>query len=204
MNVWLTARGAGLSALVLLTISMVLGTLMSGARPKVSTGSAQARVVWQYIHRAAASLGLAVVLLHIATILADARAHVGVTGAVIPFTSSYRATWVGLGTIAAYLFVAVAVFGFARGRMASSPVGVRVWRGLHMGAYLGWFAAVLHGLNSGTDSSVTWVRALYAVCVLSVVMAVGARVVRTPAVSGTPTSQPVRSHHRDYASAGTR
>ena len=170
MTIWMTARGAGLSALVLLTVSTCVGALTSG-RGKPAT-----RVVLQYVHRTAASLGLGVLVLHVGMILADSYAQVGVTGAIVPFTSTYRATWVGLGTLAAYSFLFVSALGYARGRIAGSQRGVAIWRKLHCAAYGGWALAVVHGFKSGTDSSVTWVRMLYVFSVLSVLAAAAFRV----------------------------
>jgi predicted ferric reductase len=169
MNIWFTARGAGLSALILLSLSTCLGALVS------RHGPAGRRYVVQYLHRATATLGIAVLILHISTILADAYAHVGWRGALIPFTSGYRPTWVALGSLAAYTFIAVAALGLARGRMAASPRGARVWRGLHGLAYVGWVMAMVHGFESGTDSSVGWVRLMYLVCLVAVIGSVVAR-----------------------------
>jgi predicted ferric reductase len=173
MTIWLTARGAGLSALVLLTLSTSIGALVS-VRTRPMT-----RVVVQYVHRVAASLGLGVLVLHIGTILADSYAHVGVIGAIVPFTSGYRASWVGLGTIAAYTFLLVATLGFARGRIASSRRGAAVWRALHGTAYVGWGLAMVHGLTSGTDASVGWVRVLYLLCGSAVLGSIAARLAGT-------------------------
>lgn len=169
MNVWYLARGAGLSALVLLSLSTCLGALMSGR------GKAGTRVVWHYVHRVSASLGLGVLALHLSMILADSYARVGWTASIIPFTSSFRPTWVGLGTLAIYTFVLVAAIGFARGRMAASALGAKVWRWLHSLAYVGWGLAMLHGFKSGTDSSIGWVRLLYVVCGVAVIGSVAVR-----------------------------
>jgi hypothetical protein len=171
MTLWYTARGAGLSALLLLSISTALGALMTGR------GKAADRVVWHYVHRITASLGLAVLAIHITTILADPFAHVGWRGAVIPFTAGYRPTWVGLGTIAVYTFLLVAAVGFARAKFAETKPAL--WRQLHSLAYLGWGMAMWHGFLSGSDSDVTWVRALYVICGAGVLTAVAVRLGRT-------------------------
>lgn len=180
MNLWFTARGAGLSALVLLTISTCLGALVTR---RFAPG---ARYVVQYLHRACAGLGVTVLVLHIATILADSYAHVGWRGALLPFTSGYRPTAVALGSLAAYTFLAVAVLGLARGRMAASPTGALVWRWLHGLAYVGWGAAMLHGFTAGSDSSIGWVRLLYVACLGAVVASLSSRFARAanPRVQG--------------------
>ena len=164
MTLWFTARGAGLSALLLLSMSTALGALMTGR------GTPAGRVVWHYVHRSDRVAGTpACSSCIIATILADPYAGVGWRAALIPFTSGYRPTWVGLGTLAVYTFVLVAAVGAARGRFASTPRGAAIWRALHSLAYLGWAMAMWHGFLSGSDSDVTWVRALYVVCGLAVV-----------------------------------
>lgn len=170
MTIWYTARGAGLAALLLLSISTSVGALMTGR------GSSAKRVVVQYLHRVCASLGLGVLLLHVGTILADSYANVGWTGAIVPFTSGFRPTPVGLGTLAVYTFVLVAAVGFARGRIATSQRGAKVWRWLHSLAYLGWAMAMLHGLRSGTDSSVRWVSWLYIGCGVAVIGSLAMRI----------------------------
>ena len=78
MTLWYLARGAGLAALVLLTVTTALGALGTNrGRPEV-------RVLLQYAHRATATLGLAVLTLHLTTILADQYAGVGWLGALVP------------------------------------------------------------------------------------------------------------------------
>jgi hypothetical protein len=178
MNVWFTARGAGLSALVLLTVATCLGAFVSRNGAATPDPHPARRYLIQYLHRATAGLGLTVLALHIGTILADSYAGVGWRGALIPFTSGYRPTAVALGSLAAFTVVGVAVLGLARGRMAASPRAARVWRGLHALAYVGWSAAMLHGFTAGTDSSVGWVRLIYILCVLAVVASATTRAVQ--------------------------
>lgn len=181
MTVWYIARGTGLAALVLLTLSTCLGIVMSGR------GTAAQRVVASYVHRVTASLGLTALLVHIMAILADSFARVGWVGALVPFSSAYRPTWIGLGSLAAYTFLLVAAVGFARGRIAASAVGARVWRGLHGLAYVGWSLAMLHGLNSGTDARVGWVQALYIGCGVAVA---GASIARATGLAPHRTVDP--------------
>lgn len=202
MNLWFTARGAGLSALLLLSISTCVGALVS--RTAAGPRGAERRYLVQYLHRVTAGLGITVLVLHIATILADSYAKVGWRGALIPFTSGYRPTWVALGSLAAYTFLFVAVLGLARGRMAASPRGARIWRGLHGLAYVGWAMAIAHGFTSGTDSGVLWVRALYLTCLVAVLASIAARLlrVRTAAAPGAtrfahvPVTRPLQESPR--------
>ncbi len=170
MTIWYLARGAGLAALMLLTASTAIGALMTGR------GRSTTRVMWNYVHRVTASLGLGVLVLHIGSILADSYSHVGWVGSIVPFTSGYRPTWVGLGTLAVYAFVLAAAVGVARARIATSERGARAWRWLHGLAYGGWGLAMLHGFNSGSDSELAWVRMLYVACGVAVAASIAVRV----------------------------
>ena len=178
MTVWYIARGAGLSALVLLTLSTALGALVSRHGPSGPNRRPGRRYLVQYLHRAFAGLGLAALVLHVVAILADSYANVGWMGALVPFASGYRTTAVALGTLAVYIFVAVSVLGLARGRLATSPRGARIWRRLHGLAYVGWGLAILHGFTAGTDSSVGWVRHLYQLCLIAVIGSIAARLLQ--------------------------
>ena len=172
MTLWYTARGAGLAALMALSAATALGAFVS-----MPSRNPARRVVVQYAHLAAAVFGLALLAVHITAIVADGKAHVSVLGALIPFQSGYRPGSVAFGSVAAYLFLGVSALGLSRGRLARSPRAIRVWRGLHALAYLGWAAAMLHGFRSGTDVGAGWVDALFLICLVGVLAAITARLV---------------------------
>jgi len=163
---WFTARGAGLSAMLMLSLATALGAFGS-----VRLRSAAARIITQYMHRTAAILGLGLMALHVTTLVLDSKAHVGLSGALVPFAAHYRPNSVALGSIAAYLLLILTATGLARGRLASSAIGARMWRGVHLLAYPMWGLTVLHGLLSGTDRGQTWVEGLDVLCILVVLAA---------------------------------
>jgi hypothetical protein len=175
MMLWYVARGAGLAALVLLSAATCLGALTSRDGLAARLGNPGTRYLLQYLHRTCAGLGLATLVLHVGTIIADSYAHVGVGGALVPFTAGYRPSAVAFGSLAAYTFVAVSMLGLARGRLARSPRAARSWRALHALSYLGWGSAILHGFLAGTDSALGWVRVVYVCCLAAVVAALGTR-----------------------------
>ncbi|HJQ41686.1 MAG TPA: hypothetical protein VJ831_01260 [Jatrophihabitantaceae bacterium] len=187
MTLWYIARGAGLSALILLTVATCLGAVTSGR----VHGRPVARINAQYLHRAFAFGGLAVLGVHVIAILADSYAHVGWLHSLIPFTSQYRPLWVGIGTLALYAYALVAVSGMLRARLATSTAGARGWRILHGSAYAGWALSILHGLKSGTDSDVTWVRFLYLACLAAVVGSVAVRMVTAAPERRTAPTVPI-------------
>jgi DMSO/TMAO reductase YedYZ heme-binding membrane subunit len=187
-DLWFTARGAGLAAMLILTIATALGALGSTRLRSVSN-----RVIIQYMHRTAAVLGLSLIVVHVTTLVLDSKSHVSLAGALVPFAAHYRPSAVALGSIAMYLVLFVAALGLARGRLAASRAGAATWRGLHLLAYPAWGIAIVHGLMAGTDRSQNWVVLLTLGCAVAVLVAVAWRVSginadepTTPAPTSTP------------------
>lgn len=113
---------------------------------------------------------------HVVLILADVFVSVSASGALVPFTAGYRPLALGLGTIAVYLFVLVAVSGASRGRLATSARAARSWRRIHLLAYVGWALSMGHGVLAGTDTGARWTTAIYAGCGLAVLTAAASRI----------------------------
>ncbi len=174
MILWYLARAAGIVAFASLSVATGLGALTArstaGAPSADRTRAVERRVVRQYAHRAAALVGVALIGLHVGTLLADPYADVGVRG-LLPFGSGYRPLAVTFGVLAAYLLVAVLVTGLLRGRMARSAAGARRWRYVHVTAYLAWAASAWHFLQAGTDAGTWW--ALAVLCAGTAVVAGG-------------------------------
>ena len=112
------------------------------------------------LHRNASLLALAFTGLHIVTTLADSYAPIKVQDVVIPFISAYRPLWLGLGTVAFDLMIALIITSLVRTR-----ISYRSWHLVHWSSYLCWPVAVLHGLGTGSDTPVTWVLGLTVGCV---------------------------------------
>ena len=173
MTLWYLARGAGFAALIAFTASTVLGALATTGSP--GARGLDRRYLRQMAHRSAAVTGLAMLATHIVLILTDVYVNASATGALIPFTAGYRPFALGLGSIAVYLFILVAVAGAARGRLATSARAARNWRRVHAMAYAGWALSMGHGILAGTDTGTRWTTAIYLACGAAVVFAVGAR-----------------------------
>jgi DMSO/TMAO reductase YedYZ heme-binding membrane subunit len=147
-------------ALVLLTGSMALG-LLSWVGVDRRTWP---RFVTLAMHRNVALLALTFTVVHVLTTVLDSFVKIPLPDAFIPFISSYRPFWVGLGAISFDLMLALIVTSLTRARL-----GQRSWRLVHWTAYACWPVAVVHGLGTGTDTRVRWVLLLTACCVLAVV-----------------------------------
>jgi hypothetical protein len=164
---WYLARGTGAVALVLLTVSVVIGILGSVrfAAPRWPRFAVDA------LHRDISLLVLVVLVIHIVTSVLDGFAPITLLDGVIPFVSGYRPLWLGLGTLAFDLLVAIAVTSLVRRRL-----GYRAWRAVHWAAYVSWPVAVLHGLGTGSDVKQWWMLALTVVCIVAVLVAVWTRI----------------------------
>jgi methionine sulfoxide reductase heme-binding subunit len=163
---WYAARGTGLMSLVLLTAVVALGIATKSGRPL--PGLPRFAIV--AVHRNASLLAVALLAVHVGTLLLDPYAQVRLLDVVVPFTTAYRPVWVGLGTIALDLLAAVIVTSLLRHRMGAGP-----WRAVHWLAYAAWPAAVLHGLKSGSDAGQTWFLAVTLTCVAAIAAALGWR-----------------------------
>jgi len=163
---WYTTRGAGAVTLVLLTGMVVLGVL-TAVRFETDRWP---RLVAAGLHRNLALLSVLFLGLHIVTAVVDPYAHLGWASAIVPFASWYRTFWLGLGTIAAELLLAIVATSLLR-----RVVGPRGWRTIHWLAYVSWPVAFVHGLGTGTDSGSDWLLGLNAVSAGAVVVAVVTR-----------------------------
>jgi methionine sulfoxide reductase heme-binding subunit len=177
---WFLTRATGAVALILLTLSVVLGVLGS---LRFAVAPRWPRFAIDTLHRDLSLLAVAFLLLHIVTSVLDSFAPIQLTDAVIPFASSYRPLWLGLGAVSFDLVIALVITSVVRRR-----VGYRAWRAIHWLAYAGWPAAILHGLGTGSDTKLWWMLALTFACVAAVLAAVWVRIAR-----GTPESSGLRA-----------
>jgi DMSO/TMAO reductase YedYZ heme-binding membrane subunit len=163
---WYLTRASGTVSLILLTASVVIGI---AAIARLS-GPGVPRFVVDGVHRTASLLAVAFLAVHIVTAVLDSFASISLVDAIIPFVGSYRPLWLGLGTVAFDLLLAVAITSLIRDRM-----GHATWRGIHWLAYLAWPVAVVHGLGTGSDVHQSWLQLITVACILAVLAAVVGR-----------------------------
>jgi len=163
---WYLTRATGLVSLVLLTLVMVLGVVQI----QRWTPTRWPRFVTAALHRNASLLAVVFLTVHVVTSVADGYAPISIVSAVIPFTSSYRPLWLGLGAVALDLVVALIVTSLLRQR-----IGHGAWRTLHWLAYACWPIAFVHGLGAGSDGRVGWVQVVDLVCLGAVLAALAWR-----------------------------
>ncbi len=163
---WYLTRSSGVVALILLTLTVVVGVL-DVARVG---GPSWPRFVVDGIHRTGSLLAVIFLGVHVATAVLDSFAPISLVDAFVPFTGTYRPIWLGLGALASDLLLAIAVTSLVRRR-----VGHRAWRAIHWLAYASWPIAVIHGYGTGSDVTQAWLQWTNAACVLLVLGAILAR-----------------------------
>ncbi len=163
---WYLTRATGLVSLILLSATVVLGTVASVGW----TSERWPRFLSQSVHRNISLFCVALIGVHIVTTVGDGYVPIGLADAVIPFRSPYRPMWVGLGAVAFDMLLAVAITSALRRR-----IGAGAWRGVHWLAYACWPIAVLHGLGSGSDARLSGATMVFVLCTASVAAAVAWR-----------------------------
>jgi sulfoxide reductase heme-binding subunit YedZ len=119
------------------------------------------------LHRNLSLMSVVFLALHIVTAVVDPFTHLGWLAAVVPFSSYYRTLWLGLGTIAFELLLAIVVTSLVRGL-----IGQGAWRAVHWLAYASWPVALFHGFGTGTDAWSAWFMILSITCTGAVALAV--------------------------------
>lgn len=163
---WALGRGTGIVALVMFTLTLVLGITTRSGRPAAGLS----RFGVADLHRTAALTGTGLVLAHLVSLFFDPYAQLRLVDFLVPFLGSYRPVWLGLGTLAVDLLGVVTVVSLLRHR-----VGPRVFKAVHWATYLLWPVALLHALGNGTDAGTPWMTVIAATCVGAVATALGWR-----------------------------
>jgi methionine sulfoxide reductase heme-binding subunit len=161
-ELWFANRATGIVLLLLLTFSTVLGVL---ATARVSP-RLWPRMLSQGLHRNVSLLAVTFLAAHVVTAVVDTFVDIRWYDAFLPFAGKYMPLWLGFGSLALDLIVAVTATSLLRQRMSHRP-----WRAVHVLAYAAWGIGLLHGAEMGTDAHTTWGAAINYGCVVVVFLA---------------------------------
>jgi DMSO/TMAO reductase YedYZ heme-binding membrane subunit len=190
---WLLARAGGITAYMMLTLSVLAGLLVKSRPFKALKPAAVTD-----LHRILAMLGLGALVGHAAALVLDTTVKVSIPGLVIPGLVSYRPVWTSFGILAAEMMVLVYASFSMRKR-----IGTKNWRRLHWATYAIFGAATVHGIAAGTDTSRPWAFALYVFAVGSVATATCWRFLVPPAAARarrtTTSARELTSRQREQA-----
>lgn len=158
---WLASRAFGVTALVLVALSVGLGLAM--ASRLVRAPGAPARI--KQLHEAMALTSLLAIAGHGLTLLGDSYLRPGLTGIAIPFTMAHQPAWTGIGIVGGWLAAILGLSFYAR-----KWIGPKLWRQMHRWTLAVYVLAVAHTLGSGTDAGSAWLLAILALTALPIVL----------------------------------
>jgi methionine sulfoxide reductase heme-binding subunit len=150
---WVTSRAAGIAALVLASLAVSIGLLMS---TKLGRGR-DLRVA----HEALSLATLAAIVVHGLALLGDGFLNPSLADIAIPFAWGYDTFWTSLGILSGWALALLGLGYYFRAR-----IGVNRWRTLHRFTALAWVAGLAHSLGEGTDAGQAWLLAMIAIVVV--------------------------------------
>jgi len=174
---WITSRAAGFAALVLASLAVSLGLLMSTKLLKGRTADLRAA------HDTLALSTIVAIVVHGVSLLGDSFLHPSIADIALPFVSSYKTFWTSLGIVGGWGLILLGLSYYAR-----RFVGAVRWRKLHRFTALAWLLGLVHALGEGTDAGQLWFLAMIAVVTIPALALLATRLARSGA--GSPAAQP--------------
>jgi sulfoxide reductase heme-binding subunit YedZ len=188
---WITSRAAGIAALILSSVSVCVGLLMSG---RLRGRLGELRVA----HEALSLATLAALLVHGVSLLGDSFMHPSLADIALPFASSYETFWTSAGIVSFWTLALLGSSYYFRAR-----IGVQRWRRLHRLTALAWILGLVHALGEGTDAGQTWFLVMVGVAVVPALALLSVRWVRrAEAASANPNSAPTAAQASGRPAAG--
>ena len=203
LRIWLAARATGITAIILLTLQVVLGLVLSHPTNQSTWKLSKRLFPW---HENLFVFIVAFLAVHVTFLILDPYAGVGLGGAFVPGLSSYRTVPVAVGVVALY---ALLITGLTARYPKRLPAGW--WLKIHRFSLVVLIGAWVHGMLAGTDSQPF--LPVYVASGAAVVVAAAYRywVVRraraashaAPAAINRPAPEPARALTREATIGGT-
>lgn len=149
---WYVTRAAGLMGYLLFWLSTVWGFAISS---KIFDPFLERMFTFDF-HEHLSLLSLGFLVLHVAVLLIEKVEPLSLTEVLVPFVSTYRPFWTGIGIITFYLTVLVTITFYIR-----KWISMKTFRVIHYLSVAAYFGALLHSVYAGTDTSLTWVQWMY-------------------------------------------
>ena len=179
---WLASRAAGIVALILSSVSVCVGLLMSGRLRK------QRGPDLRVAHEALSLATLAALVVHGLTLIGDGFLKPSLADVALPFVSGYKTFWTSTGIVAFWALALLGLSYYARAR-----IGVQRWRRLHRFAALAWVLGIVHTLGEGTDAGQAWFLAMTAIVVVPALALLASRWLK----SRKPAAPRARGHRQN-------
>lgn len=182
---WYITRAAGWIAYFLLWLSMVWGLVI----PTKFFDKFLSPTFAVDFHEYLSLLSLGFVVLHMTVLLFDQYLPFTVAQILVPFMSTYRPLWIGLGVIGAYLGGLVTVTFYLR-----KKIGQKRFKSIHTLSVFMYLGVVLHAFFAGSDSSLVVVQLIYLFSFLVVVFMTAYWLIRGKQLQQEKTERPALRH----------
>lgn len=130
------------------------------------------RLVNDTLHESLSFWGLVLGASHALLLLLDTYIGFSWDSILIPFVAPWRPLAVGLGSIALYLLILLVVTSKAR-----RFIGLRLWRVIHLLAFVAFGLITAHGFLAGTESTLPWAKVIYVTAAALVAFFTGVRII---------------------------
>jgi sulfoxide reductase heme-binding subunit YedZ len=183
---WITSRAAGFAALVLASLAVSAGLLMSTKLLKGRTSELRSA------HDTLAMATIVAIVLHGVALLGDQFLHPSIADIAIPLHSGYKTFWTSLGIVGGWGLALLGLSYYAR-----RYVGAARWRKLHRFTALAWLAGLVHALGEGTDAGQVWFLAMIALVAVPALALLATRLARSESSApARPADEPQTSKNR--------
>jgi sulfoxide reductase heme-binding subunit YedZ len=184
---WITSRAAGIVSLVVASLAVSVGLMMSlrmmrARRPELLA-----------LHEVLSLATLVALAVHGLALLGDGFLSPSLGDIAVPFAWSYKTAWTSIGIIGGWALVILGLSYYAR-----QAIGATRWRKLHRLTALAWIAGIVHTLGEGTDAGQIWFLAMLAIVAVPAIVLLALRYLTDdaprPAAAGPegPGSEPRR------------
>jgi sulfoxide reductase heme-binding subunit YedZ len=176
---WITSRAAGFAALVLASLAVSVGLLMSTKLLKGRTSELRSA------HDTLALATIVAIVVHGVSLLGDQFLRPSIADIAIPFVSSYKTFWTSLGIVGGWGLLLLGLSYYARRRM-----GAVRWRKLHRFTAVAWIAGLAHALGEGTDAGQLWFLAMVGLVAIPALVLLATRLARSAGGRSAPAGAP--------------
>ncbi len=152
MITWIVLRAAGIGAYLMLFLSVAWGLVATTSLVTKRVAKSTSTLFHQFV----ATVGLALLGVHLGGLLIDTFMTFGVPDVLVPMASEFRPVATAFGVVAMYLMVAVMASSWTKKR-----IGITWWRRLHLLAIPTFILSMVHGVFAGTDTSRPWMWGMY-------------------------------------------
>lgn len=152
LSIWDTTRALGLTAYLLLFVSVVAGLLQSlkamppRAIPYVSV-----------LHSFTGWMGLLFSITHGVVLIYDSYVGYSWLEILVPFVAKKDSFEIGLGIISLYI-----IFALVLSSDLFNRIGKKSWRFMHYLSFPAYVFALYHGVAIGTDTAIPEIKLMYA------------------------------------------